>query len=128
MVYGILADLVVLAHLAFILFAILGALLVLRWRRVIWLHIPAALWAVAIELGGWYCPLTPLENWLRVQDGTGGYRSGFVEHYILPLIYPASLTRELQFVLGALVLAINLAIYGWLILQKATKRRGSPSR
>jgi len=114
MLYGVLADLVVTLHLAFVVFVLFGGLLVLQWRRVRWLHLPAVAWGAAVEFGGWICPLTPLEIWLRMQGGENGYRSDFIEHYVLSLLYPAGLTREVQIVLGAVVLAINLAIYGWL--------------
>jgi len=115
--YRLLADLTVVAHFVFVLFAVGGGLLVLRWRRVVWLHIPAAVWAALIEFYGWVCPLTPLENWLRVRSGASGYRGGFIEHYILPVLYPRALTRELQIVLGIFVLVVNLAIYGWLLIR-----------
>ena len=114
MPYRLLADLVVILHLAFVAFALFGGLLALKWKRIVWLHVPAALWAAAIEFGGWVCPLTPLETWLREQGGETGYRSDFIEHYILPLLYPASLTREMQVVLGVAVLAVNIATYAWL--------------
>ncbi|UCC72834.1 MAG: DUF2784 domain-containing protein [Gemmatimonadota bacterium] len=110
-----LADLVVIAHLAFVVFAVGGALLVLRWRRVMWVHVPAVIWAALIEYAGWVCPLTPLEKWLRVQGGGSGYYGGFVGHYILPILYPRGLTREVQIVLGTVVVLINVGIYGWLI-------------
>jgi len=113
MPYRLLADLVVILHLAFVAFALFGGLLALKWKRIVWLHAPAVLWAAAIEFGGWVCPLTPLEIWLRGQGGELGYRSDFIEHYILPLLYPASLTREMQFVLGVVVLAVNFAGYAW---------------
>lgn len=111
MIYRALADLVALAHLGFIVFVVLGGLLALRWRRSWWFHIPAALWGVAIELGGWICPLTPLENSLRWAAGEAGYVGGFVEHYVLPVIYPGALTRETQIVLGLAVLAFNGLVY-----------------
>ena len=117
MLYQALADTVVLAHVAFVVFIIFGGLLVLRWRRLAWAHVPAAMWGVAIEWLGWECPLTPLENWLWAQGGERGYAGGFVEHYVVPLLYPASLTRELQLALGAFVLVINLAIY-WLVIRR----------
>ncbi len=101
------ADLVVAVHFLFVLFVVLGGLLVLRWPRVAYLHIPAAIWGAAIEFGGWICPLTPLENWLRRQAGSSGYSGGFIEHYILPILYPSTLTRTNQLVLGALVLILN---------------------
>jgi len=113
MFYRVFADLVVVAHLAFVLFAVLGGFLVFRWKRCAWIHVPAVVWAALIEFAGWVCPLTPLENWLRERGGAIAYRSGFIEHYILPLLYPAMLTRSLQITLGLLVLGINLGIYGW---------------
>jgi hypothetical protein len=93
MFFRVLADLVVLMHLAFILFVVLGALLALRWRWIPWVQVPAALWGAVIEVGGWVCPLTPLENGLRERAGDAGYTGGFVEHYVLPVVYPGSLTR-----------------------------------
>ena len=111
MVYRILADLVVLTHLAFILFVLFGGLLVLRWRWVLWAHIPAAGWGLLIEITGWICPLTPLENWLRNLSGAAGYSGGFVERYLIPVIYPAALTRDIQLVLGGIVVLVNLAVY-----------------
>ena len=127
MLYGVLADLVVIIHLAFVVFVLFGGLLVLQWRRVRWLHLPAVAWGAAVEFGGWICPLTPLEIWLRMQGGESGYSSDFIEHYILPLLYPADLTREVQIVLGAMVVAINLAIYGWVwrISRKTTSKSSS---
>lgn len=111
MAYGIAADLVVLLHFAFILFVVLGGLLVLKWPWLARLHLPAALWGALVEFTGWICPLTPLENWLRGMGGTSGYSGGFVEQYILVLIYPAGLTREIQLFLGLGVLILNAAIY-----------------
>jgi hypothetical protein len=114
MVYALLADFVVACHLCFVLFAVLGGFLVLRWPRLIWLHIPAAVWAALIEFAGWICPLTPLENWFRMKSGEAGYAGGFIEHYILPLLYPNVLTREIQIVLGIGVVVMNLVIYSTL--------------
>jgi uncharacterized protein DUF2784 len=111
MIYRALADFVVLLHMAFVLFVAIGGLLVFKWRRVAWFHIPAALWGALIEFAGWVCPLTPLENWLRGRGGEAGYQTGFIEHYLLPLIYPAPLSRGLQVALGLLVVGVNLAIY-----------------
>lgn len=125
MVYQLLADLVVVLHFGFVVFAVAGALLVLRWRRVVWAHVPAAVWAALIEFAGWICPLTPLENWLRLQGGGGGYRGGFVDHYILPILYPGGLTRSAQIVLGLLVLLVNAAIYGWLLWSVSRGRASS---
>ena len=113
MIYGILADIVVLAHTAFILFAVFGGFLVLRRRRLAWLHIPAVLWAALVEIAGWICPLTPLEKLLRRRAGDGMYQSDFIEHYLMPVLYPAALTRELQTALGLAVLFINVSIYTW---------------
>ncbi len=107
-------ELVVLVHFAFVLFVILGGLLVLRWRRLAWFHLPAVVWGVLIEFAGWICPLTPLENWLRRKGGMGEYETGFIEHYILPVLYPDRLTRELQIALGLFALALNLVIYAWI--------------
>jgi hypothetical protein len=112
------ANAVIVLHLAFILFAVLGGVLVRRWPRLAWLHLPACCWAAALEFWGGTCPLTPLENWLRERGGAEGYETGFIEHYLLPLIYPAALTREVQIVLGLLVVAINLSLYGWLLLRR----------
>jgi hypothetical protein len=109
------ADAVVLVHLLFILFVLGGGLLVLRWPRLALLHLPAAAWGATVELLHLYCPLTPLENRLRQAAGQAGYDGGFVEHYLIPLIYPAGLTPQIQLWLGALVLAINLPVYLWLL-------------
>ena len=111
MLYRVAADAVVLLHGAFVLFVIAGGLLAFRWRRIVWAHAPAALWGIWIELAGWICPLTPLENWLRRRGGEAGYAGGFIEHQLLPVLYPASLTRGDQLLLGALALGLNLLIY-----------------
>jgi hypothetical protein len=115
MLYRILAEATLLAHAGFVVFAVLGGLLVVRHRRLAWAHVPAALWAAAIEFAGWICPLTPLENWFRARAGVAGYGSGFVEHYILPVLYPTALTREVQVVLGVSVLVVNAGIYCWVV-------------
>ncbi|SOZ13291.1 conserved hypothetical protein; putative membrane protein [Cupriavidus taiwanensis] len=106
-----LADLVVIAHALFIVFVVAGGLLVLRWPRAAWVHLPAAVWGVLIEWAGWICPLTPLENMLRRAAGQAGYSGGFVERYLLPLIYPAGLTPAVQLWLSLVVLVVNVAIY-----------------
>ena len=111
-IFAAAADAVVLLHAAFVLFVVFGGLLVLRWRWIAWLHVPAVLWGVAIEFGGWVCPLTPLENYLRQTGGAVGYEGDFIAHYVLPILYPAALTRSWQIFLGACALAINLLIYG----------------
>lgn len=109
--YRILADAVLVLHGAFIVFVALGGLLVLRWPRLAWLHLPAVAWGAWISLSGDICPLTPFENRLRVLGGEAGYAGGFIEHYLTLLIYPVELTRATQLALGALVIAINLAVY-----------------
>jgi hypothetical protein len=111
MLFRMLADFVVVLHLAFIVFAVLGGLLAFKWRRVVWFHLPAVTWAALIEFANWSCPLTPLENWLRRRSGETGYQSGFIEHYLLPALYPDALPRRLQITLGLLVLGVNLAVY-----------------
>jgi hypothetical protein len=113
-----LAALVVVAHLAFVVFATLGALLALRWPRIVWIHLPAAAWAVFVEFSGRLCPLTPLENELRRRAGLEAYSGDFVATYIFPLLYPEGLTRRAQFVMGAFVLVLNACAYGWLIARR----------
>ena len=110
-----LADLVVVVHVIFVLFSALGGFLVLRWKRCAWVHIPAVLWAALIEFEGWICPLTPFENRLREKGGGSGYSSGFIEHYVIPVLYPASLTQNMQIALGVFVLGVNLVIYAWIL-------------
>jgi hypothetical protein len=105
------ADAVVVLHLLSILFVAFGAALLWRWPRVVWLHVPAMLWGVFAEWSGTVCPLTPLENRLRAIAGEDGYAGGFVDHYLLPLIYPAALTREIQWAIGAGVLVVNVVLY-----------------
>ena len=107
----VLADLVLVVHLAFILFVVAGGLLAVRWRWVPLVHVPAALWGVIVEVSGSVCPLTPLENGLRRAAGEAGYAGGFVDHYLVPVIYPAALTREMQLFAGWVVVALNLAVY-----------------
>lgn len=105
------ADMVVLLHSAFVLFVLLGGLAVLRWRRLVWLHLPAALWGAAIELGGWVCPLTYLENQLRRAGGEADYGVTFIERYLEPILYPLGLTRHTQIVFGLSALLLNLLVY-----------------
>ena len=119
--YRLLADAVVVVHLGFVLFALLGALLAFRWRKVIWLHLPALLWGAYVEFTGQVCPLTPLENWLRRQGGEAGYTASFVEQYLLPILYPANLTADTQLVLGTLLVLVNVALYG-LLLRRGKQR------
>ncbi len=121
MSYRLMADIVVLLHFTFILFVLMGGILSIWWRKVVWIHIPAAGWGVLIEFAGWICPLTPLENRLRAKGGEAGYPGGFVEKYILPVIYPTELTREIQIILGILVITVNLVIY-WKVFFKYSTR------
>jgi hypothetical protein len=121
MIEKIAADFIVLFHFAFILFVIIGGFLVLKWRWIIWLHIPCDIWGALIEFAGWICPLTPWENQLRIAAGNTGYSGGFIEHYILPIIYPSGLTRELQLILGSLVIFINLFAYIIIVFKQIKK-------
>jgi len=108
------ADFLVVLHLGFIAFVLIGGLFVLRWRWVLYLHVPAAVWGTLIEFLGWRCPLTPLEQYFRQLNGLS-YHGGFMNHYILPLVYPAGLTRQMQIFCGISVVVINGVIYGCLI-------------
>ncbi|MCD5988338.1 MULTISPECIES: DUF2784 domain-containing protein [Pseudomonas] len=117
MLYRLGADAVLVVHLLFIVFVLFGGVLVLRWRWVMVLHIPAMLWGAVVEFFHLYCPLTPLENALRVRAGGVGYEAGFIEHYLVALIYPAGLTPQIQLWLGAIVVVSNLAVYGWLVIR-----------
>ena len=125
MIDRILADALILLHLGFILFVAFGGFLLLRWKWIAGLHVPAVLWAAAIEFRHGICPLTPLEQGLRRAAGEAGYSGGFIEHYLLPIIYPAGLDDRLQYILGALVIVINLAVYGWVLCRR---RHGSAQR
>jgi hypothetical protein len=122
-IYRVAADGLVLVHALFVLFVVLGGLLVLRWPRVAWLHLPAAVWGALIEFTGCICPLTPLEKSLRNAGGEAGYAGGFIRHYLVPLLYPAGLDRGWQVFLGVLVVVLNLAIYGRLL----SRRKGVKS-
>lgn len=122
MAYRLLADAVALLHAAFVVFVVAGGLIVVRWPRVALAHLPAAAWGALIEFGGWICPLTPLENYLRGRAGEAGYSGGFVEHYVLGALYPAGLTRAIQWALGAFVIVVNVAAYGWIV--RARRRLG----
>ena len=113
--YGLLASLVVLLHVGFVTFIVVGGLLVWRSPRVAWVHLPGVAWGVGIEWSGAICPLTPLEIWLRHRAGQAGYRGDFIDHYVMPLLYPAGLTLEMQFGFGIAILLLNLLVYGWLL-------------
>jgi len=123
MVYRTLADLVLVLHLAFIVFVLAGGLLALRWRLAPLVHLPSLLWGVWIEVSGGLCPLTPLENMLRRTAGASGYSGSFIEQYLVPAIYPAALSHSLQLLLAGLVVLTNVAIY-WLVSRQRTSRRG----
>ena len=127
MLFRLAADSLVLFHLTFILFVLFGGLLTLKWRRVMWLHLPAAAWGVAVEVLHLPCPLTRWENLLRHLAGQDGYGGGFVEHYILTLIYPAGLTPGVQLALGTVVLLINIAVYACLIRRAQASNQGWPT-
>lgn len=120
--YALVADAVLVLHFAFVLFVALGALLVWKWPPLAWLHIPAAAWGVAIEFGGWICPLTPLENHLRRLAGDEPYGGDFVARYLLPVLYPDGLTREAQFALGSAALLFNAAIYFAIVRRRHATR------
>jgi hypothetical protein len=122
--YRILADLVVGVHALFVAFVMVGGLLALRWPWAAALHLPAAVWGALIEFRGWTCPLTPLEKSLRAAAGEAGYQGGFIEHYLLPVLYPAGLTRGVQLVFGSVVIVVNVVVYGFLL---ARHRRSGAS-
>jgi hypothetical protein len=123
MFYKLAADAVVFIHLGFVMFVVAGALLVFRWRWIALLHVPAVVWGVLLEFRGWLCPLTPLEQALRVAGGEAGYSGGFVEQYILPILYPAGLDSSLQIVLGTFVIVVNVLFYGGLLWRWRSKAR-----
>ena len=113
MFYWLAANVIVLTHLGFILFVTFGGLLLLKNRKWAWVHLPAVIWGSLVELSGWICPLTPLENRLREKGGYEIYREAFIEHYIMPIIYPADYTRGFQILLGILLIVMNIFLYTW---------------
>lgn len=113
--YRLLADAVVLLHVGFVIFVVVGGFVAWRWSWVVWPHVPCAVWGAVIEYKGWICPLTPLENALRRRAGLEGYAGGFIEHYVIPALYPAGLSRPTQAVLGTLVVVVNVIAYGVLL-------------
>jgi len=123
--YTFLADLLVIVHFTFVVFVVAGGLLVLRWPILAWLHIPAAVWGALIEFQHWICPLTPLENHLRILAGERSYTGDFIEHYVLAVMYPKGLTTEIQILLGCIVVIVNLLIYAvvWRQLVRSTDQR-----
>jgi hypothetical protein len=125
MVFRLLADLTVLLHLGFVAFVVLGGLLVVRWSSLAWLHLPAVAWGAWVELAGWVCPLTPLENRFRARGGGTSYTGSFIEQYLVPLLYPSSLSREVQYALAAVVLLINAVIYAVVLRRRARAKASS---
>jgi hypothetical protein len=123
MFYSVAAAVVLLVHFGFILFVLFGSALAVRYRWVVAIHVPAAIWGFLIEWTGGGCPLTGAENFFLIKAGQGGYTVSFVEHYLLPVIYPSGLTRDVQIVLAVTVVVINLLMYGWLLLYRAEGRR-----
>jgi len=122
MLYRALADLVVVLHVSFVLFVVLGGLFALRWPRAAWIHLPAAAWGAWVEFSQTICPLTPLENHLRHLGGQAGYSGGFIEHYLIPILYPAGLNRNVQVVLGIFVLVLNVTVYTAVWRRRAKNR------
>lgn len=117
--FRLLADAVVVAHLMFVLFVVLGGVLVFRWPRIAWFHLPAAAWGAWIEFAGWICPLTYLEHWLRRHAGQTAYATDFIERYLVPIIYPPALNIEIQWMMGGVVIAVNLLLYGVLLRRRS---------
>ena len=115
MIYRVLADALVAIHLGFVLFVVLGGLLAVRWPRAALVHLPAAAWGAYISLTAGVCPLTPLENRLRRMGGEAGYEGSFIEHYVVPVLYPSQLTPTHQIVLGAAVIVVNVVVYAWAV-------------
>ena len=126
MLYRLLADLVLVVHLLFIAFVVAGGFAAIRWPRLAWAHVPCFVWGALIEFAGWICPLTPLEVRLRIASGQAGYSGGFIERYLLPIIYPGALNREIQIWLGLSVLALNAVAYAWLL--RRLRRRARSGR
>ena len=122
MIYSFLADLLVLFHLVFILYVIAGALLIFKWPKTLWLHLPSCFWGMTVEFTGWICPLTPWEIGLRRLAGEEGYTGSFIEHYLIPIIYPSGLTREVQMVLGGTVLIVNLSLYTLILIKRRNRK------
>jgi hypothetical protein len=118
MIYQAAADAILILHLCFLLFVSLGGFAVLRWPRLAWVHVPATVWGILIEYAGWICPLTPLEVALRQRGGQPGYAGGFIDHYLTAIIYPAGLTRGIQWMLGSVVLVVNVVIYARLFARR----------
>jgi hypothetical protein len=123
MMYRILAELVLIIHFCFVLFVVLGGLLVLRWPSILWLHLPAFMWGILVQCFFWACPLTPLENWFRCSGGEVEYSGGFVEHYISAILY-ANVSREFQAMLGLLLIGVNVLVYSLVFIRRRRRIRG----
>ncbi len=126
MIFRLGADLVVLTHFSFVVFVVVGGFVALRWPKLIYLHVPAAVWGAWIELAGWICPLTPLENHLRRLAGESGYAGGFIEHHITDVLYPRGLTTQIQVILGIAVVAVNAVAYGLYIRRRRHQHTAEP--
>jgi hypothetical protein len=126
MILRILADTVLVVHFSFIIFTLFGGLLALVGRTAIWFHIPVVLWSSVVNLAGWVCPLTPLENRLRELAGQAGYEGGFVEHYLMEVIYPGGMTRDLELTAGISVLVWNVLLYAY-VLHRQRRKKSSGS-
>ena len=118
MIYEVLAEIVVVIHFCFVLYVVLGAFLGFKWIKTLYIHLCVLAWGVYIEFSGTICPLTPLENWLRQQANQHGYEGGFLAHYIVPIVYPETLTRSDQMVLGGLLLGLNLLVYSAIFFRR----------
>ncbi|MBU2648122.1 DUF2784 domain-containing protein [bacterium] len=110
--YQFLASGLVILHFLFVGFVIIGGVFCFKWQKMIWVHLPAVAWSITIECSGWICPLTPLENYFRLKAGASAYNVDFISYYLLPILYPASLTRNIQYLLGFAVLLVNVLVYG----------------
>ncbi len=124
MIEGLAADIIVIVHLGFIVFVTLGGILVIKWHKIAFLHLPCALWGVLIAFGGWICPLTPLEMHFRQLAGIAGYDGGFIDHYVMPIVYPAGLTRGMQIAFGVTILAVNLFVYARVLVNRTKQGNG----
>ena len=126
MCYSILTNIVVVLHFSFVLFVLFGGLLILKWPKVMWLHLPAVAWGAVVEFTGWICPLTPLEHWLRARSSESTHTGDFVARYLLSILYPEALTSDIQAILGASVLLVNLVVYGYLWERNRGRKRSTP--
>ena len=124
MIAGLAAEMIVLVHLGFIVFVALGGFLVIKWHNIAFLHIPCTLWGVLIAFCGWICPLTPLEMHFRKLAGIAGYDGGFIDHYVMPIVYPAGLTRRMQIAFGVTLLVVNLLVYARVLVNRTKQGHG----